>query len=346
MGSAGKSKEPLRILSIDISSFSAAVQLLIVGSFHVVFSIGFAYCQERASKVDKFEEQEGSSLMVLGTTMMFVIFGCLELLLMHCTSKEESKDFFMKPKAPWTNYVILSLPLFFGMYCTNKSLKYISYATRIVFKGSKPIPSLIVEHMYVGIQFSIWEVADVITITLGIVAFVIGDNKLGDKFHIAGTLLMLIGVVSDVFTSSYEKKKIFGEGANHAEALLYSSLLASLWTVTPILFSTEFATKFCSGIQNREMMFWICVSGVFAYFSLVFVLKIIHHFTATAAECVKGIRKVGSVSLSFILMGRSFSKFHLLGIGLLLLSVVTGALRKAFFQQRRKIEAPASSKSV
>ena len=59
--------------------------------------------------------------------------------------------------------------------------------------------------------------------------------------------------------------------------------------------------------------------------SVVFVLLLIKLFSTTYAECVKGLRKVLSIALSYILLSsddKKFGTYHGLGVLCFVISIV------------------------
>ena len=56
--------------------------------------------------------------------------------------------------------------------------------------------------------------------------------------------------------------------------------------------------------------------------SVVFVLLLIKVYSTTYAECVKGVRKVCSISMSYLFLGKdkTFGFLHLCGVSCFMLS--------------------------
>merc|ERR1712228_568084 len=91
-----------------------------------------------------------------------------------------------EPKAPKKNYFILSCLTFSGMFFTNWGLKYLSYPTRIIFKGAKPVPTMTLEYFYVGKTFTLNEVLSVGILTMGIILFCSGEAAEAPTFNYKG----------------------------------------------------------------------------------------------------------------------------------------------------------------
>ena len=75
------------------------------------------------------------------------------------------------------DYMVLSLLTLGGMYLTNWALNYLNYATRIMFKSSKVVPTMIVGTFIQGRRYTIAEYAAAGVLVLGIILFTIGDKE-------------------------------------------------------------------------------------------------------------------------------------------------------------------------
>merc|ERR1712218_169959 len=105
-------------------------------------SLIFALLQEKVISIEGFHYPK---YMTVIQTISFTLCALLEMILSN-----GSQGNILSPKAPKTNYFFLSFLTFSGMLFTNWGLKYLSYPTRIIFKGAKPIPTMCLEYLYVG----------------------------------------------------------------------------------------------------------------------------------------------------------------------------------------------------
>ena len=223
------------------------------------------------------------------------------------------------------------------MLFTNWGLKFLSYPTRIIFKGAKPVPTMILEYVYVGKIFSMNEVISVGILTFGIILFCSGEAAEAPSFNIYGIILMMLGVTADSLTSNYEKKNIFSFGSSHTEAMFWASLYGTIWSViTLFIMDVNMlmeATVFI--LKTPQALIWLFISSMGGYMAVVFVLLIIKVFSTTYAECVKGVRKVLSIALSYILLSSTDKKFGLLH-GLGVLCFIVSILMTIYNKSQRK----------
>ena len=142
------------------------------------------------------------------------------------------------------------------------------------------------------------------------------------------------GVTTDSLTSNYEKKNIFYlYNSSHTEAMFYSSIYASIWCII-ILFIFDYNMLYLSIIfflNKPNILLLLIISSIGAYMSVIFILLLIKIYSTTYAECIKGIRKVLSITLSYLLLnnGKSFTILHAMGITCFIISILMTIYIKA-----------------
>ena len=73
------------------------------------------------------------------------------------------------------SYLKLSLLTLSGMYFTNWSLKFLNYPTRVLFKSSKLVPTMVMGSVMQGRWYSLLEYVAALGLVLGILLFTLGD---------------------------------------------------------------------------------------------------------------------------------------------------------------------------
>jgi len=331
-----------RPLSGSITIFGAAIPsaitsnptnlFVLLAASAISFSLLFAFLQEKVTSIEGFTYPK---FMTVVQTSTFALCAFLEMML---SSGAQGNLF--SPKAPKFNYFILSFLTFGGMLFTNWGLKYLSYPTRIIFKGAKPVPTMLLEYLYVGRIFSSMEVLSVGILTFGIILFCSGEASGAPTFNMTGVMLMTLGVTADSLTSNYEKKQIFCFGSTHTEAMFWASLYGAAWSVlTLIIMDWNLCVEaFAFVTHTPEALVWLFISSIGGYMSVVFVLLLIKHFSTTYTECVKGVRKVLSIALSYLLLGseeKTFGLFHGMGVLCFMVSIGMSVYNKSQSQSKK-----------
>ena len=116
---------------LDLCCATEKTRFIMLAVGALVSAVGFAYLQEVAIREEGFKY---FGYMTLLTSLTFAVCGQIERV---ATRDTQRVGLLMQ-------YLILSTLTFSGMAFTNASLKYINYPTRVLFKSSKLLPTMIV----------------------------------------------------------------------------------------------------------------------------------------------------------------------------------------------------------
>ena len=228
-----------------------------------------------------------------------------------------------------------------GLYFTNMSLNYLDYATRVIFKSSKVIPTMLCGVVLLRKQYSWQQYCAGALLVAGISLFTLGDKDMSPKFSIIGVGLISIALVCDGMTGNMEEKLFFRkqDPCSEAEVILYTSLFALIGGMVVVVATGELLPAAEHSFNYVETVPYICASACLGYMSVSFILNLIKFFDATTAEIVKSLRKVLQVVMSFLVYQKSVNAKILAG-GLLV------ALSLYWFQHcARKSKANAGATS-
>ena len=132
-----KSGHDLELFGYSLPSFILSSNTLLFVTLaicHILAAFTFAFLQEKVTQIEGFRKDKYPPIMTCIETLTYSICAFLELTL----SNGKQGNIF-SPRAPILNYVLLSTFTFGGMFCTNSGLKFISYPTRIIFKGIRSV---------------------------------------------------------------------------------------------------------------------------------------------------------------------------------------------------------------
>ena len=273
-------------------------------------AVGFAALQEGVFQVPGFEF---SGWMTFVTAATMAVCGQLELAIIGG-----------RRVGALSQYLKLSLLTLGGMYFTNWSLKYLNYPTRVLFKSSKLLPTMVAGTLMQGRSYSCLEYLAAGGLVAGIVLFTLGDADTLPRFHGAGVGLILLGMACDAATSNYEEKAFFrvAAPASQAEVIAYSSLFGSVWALLLLLPTDELGAAMRHSREQPSVLPLLVGSSVCGYASVSLVLLLIRLYGATVTELVKSLRKVLTVVLSFVLYPKPMSWKYAAGGAAVLCSLV------------------------
>ena len=260
----------------------------------------FAALQERVFLVPGFHF--GGYMTVL-TQLTFAL----------CAVAERGVRGDMRRKAPLKLYLLLSAFTVAGMLCTNWSLSFINYPTRVMFKASKVVPVMAVG-FFVGKRISAAEVATACLLVAGICIFMYGNLMGSPTFNPLGIVLISLGVLADAFTANIEEMFFFkAHQCSHAEVMCFTSLIGAVFSSGLILATGELGRALAHTQQHPRTPLIIAAFSLAGYVSVSCVLLMIKHYGATSAEMVKSSRKVLSIVLSFALFEKPWNALHVGG---------------------------------
>jgi adenosine 3'-phospho 5'-phosphosulfate transporter B3 len=297
-------------------------QFMILASGALFCAIGFAALQEGVFRVPGFKF---TGWMTLITSLAYAGCGFVEMAAMNGGKIERRGSL-------W-NYVFLSTLTFSGMYLTNYALKFLNYATRIVFKSAKVIPVMIFSTVIQGKRYSALEYFSAAVLVAGVALFTLGDVSSMPSFNPLGVVLIAIALSVDAVTSNFEEKNFFRieNPCSQAEVLAFASLFGSVWSVASCFISGELSNAIAHSAQYPHTTPMIALFSVMGYLSVTFVLSLIKYFGATETEIVKSLRKVLSIIISFVLYPKPLNWKY--GAGFVM---VLGSIYLTFELKRQK----------
>lgn len=280
---------------------SPPAQLLVLAATVLMASVFFAVVQERVLYVPGFRYTGWM------TTLTSLTYVC-------CALAERTFSSETRRMAPFVEYMKLSFLTMGGMYLTNWSLKYLSYPLRVVFKSSKLVPTMVLSVVYLNKKYTQTQYTSMALLACGVVCFTLGDAKGKAVFDPKGLVLIMVGSFMESMAANFEEKRLFNQFAcGTTEVLLYSSMFGCVWSGIADIAQGDFLPALRHSRDHPEASLLICTAGVAGYVSMTGILILIKQYGATMAEIVKSCRKVLTICISFLLYGKPWTTYHLVG---------------------------------
>lgn len=219
----------------------------------------------------------------------------------------------------------------------HRSLAYLTYPTRVIFKSSKVIPVMFFGVLIMKRTYSVPQWLNAAVLCGGIAVFTLGDKS--PDFDFVGIILITLSVGADALTSNFQEFAFFKTlKCSQAEVLAFGSAFGAASGGALLAITGELSAGVEAAAGHTDMYGYIVISSIMGYASVMFVLLLIKHFSATTAEVVKSCRKVLSIVLSFVFFARPINRNHIIGFALFLASILGGVYLK-----RRKDAAKANA---
>lgn len=280
-----------------------------------------------------------------------VMLGYLEVLgVTLCTALESS--IVLEPderhrKAPLTAYPLLTACLLSSSALSNWSLNFINFPTKVVFRSSKLIPTMILATVLHKQRFSMTEYACATAICVGLIMFAAADWRTTPSFHPVGLLLVTLSVVADAVLPNAQQA-VFGRyQASRLEVTLYTNVMTLVAYTFTLMVSGEakaiwqVATDPPDNEKGWMLPYYIGLYTVISYLAITAHMSIVKKYGGVAAIVVATARKGLTLVLSFLLFPKAFSWYYPAGAVL----VLGGLGVASMYKQRMKGQAAKASAS-
>nr|CAB3266235.1 adenosine 3'-phospho 5'-phosphosulfate transporter 2-like [Phallusia mammillata] len=310
-----KTSQNLFICGLSIGSLSRTNQFLICVCMVFILFILYGYCQELIFHVDELKKN--------GMFVTLVQFGFYSLF--GLWQQGSCKNF--NRKAPYGSYVLLAFLTIGTMGFSNTSLGYLNYPTQVIFKSSKLIPVMIGGILIQGKVYKFLDFLACFTMSVGLIVFTWGDNKISPNFDLTGIILISLALICDAVIGNYQELTLRKYQATNAELVFYSYGIGFLILLCGHAGNSDTPKLTLFLIMNPRWSFMIFLFSITGYIGILFVLQIVRVFGALPAVTVTTCRKAVTIVLSFLFFTKPFTMHYfwggilvLLGIGLNLIS--------------------------
>ena len=248
-----------------------------------------------------------------------VMLGYLEVLgVTVCTAMEALAVSDYRRQAPLSAYPPLVLCLLSSSALSNWSLNYINFPTKVVFRSSKLIPTMILASILHKQIFSMTEYGCATAICAGLVLFAAADWRTTPSFHPIGLLLVTLSVVADAVLPNAQQAIFSRYQASRLEVTLYTNILTLVaYTVTTAV--TGEITALTDLVldppedQSGMLPYYLLLYTLVSYLAITAHMTVVRKYGGVAAIVVATARKGLTLILSFLLFPKAFSFYYLAG---------------------------------
>lgn len=273
-----------------------------------------------------------------------VMLGYLEVLgVTLCTALEAFAVSDYRRQAPLSAYPQLTLCLLSSSALSNWSLNYINFPTKVVFRSSKLIPTMILASILHKQIFSLTEYGCASAICAGLILFAAADWRTTPSFHPIGLLLVILSVVADAILPNAQQAVFSRYQSSRLEVTLYTNVLTlAAYTVTTAVTGE---IKALSDLvmdppedQSGLLPYYIVLYTIVSYLAITAHMTVVRTYGGVAAIVVATARKGLTLILSFILFPKVFSWYYPAGACLVLggLGVASWYRQKLKEQQQQQ----------
>ena len=235
-------------------------------------------------------------------------------------------------------YVKLSLLVFGATALSTRSVRYVSYPTKVVFKSSKLIPTMIVATLLnKKSKYGTMDYLAASLLCMGAAGFSFAskndstDDK-NDGYY--GIMLLCISITCDALVPNLQQKLMSSDGEKEglsAPAVMINVNAVGFVGVSLYMIANgSFMDALSAGKENPYLFVYLNIIGVGLSSAVLAYTRLIKASSSVVAVGVATIRKIFTVLLSYIVFPKPINFMHIIS----LLCVFGGILVSSF--SRRK----------
>jgi adenosine 3'-phospho 5'-phosphosulfate transporter B3 len=229
--------------------------------------------------------------------------------------------------APLSAYPLLTGCLLASSSLSNIALNYINFPTKVVFRSSKLIPTMVVASFVHGKSFSTVEYLLALCISIGLVLFAAADWDLAPNFNPIGLAFVSLSVCADAVLPNAQER-LFRLGSSRLEVTFFTNIFTLMAMTVTTLLSGDLFGLIAFAKTNQTLCIYMAVYTLVAYVAISMHMMVVKKFGGVAAVLVATGRKGMTLILSFILFPKAFSWFYVAGGFLVLGGLLLSSLWK------------------
>lgn len=238
-------------------------------------------------------------------------------------------------------YIKLSFLVFGATALATQSLKYVDYPTKVVFKSSKLIPTMIVSKFFHGKSYAAIDYCSALLICLGAAGFSYNADATSSDSSFYGIALLTISILCDALVPNVQKELMSNSLPTDKESMQRIGLSAQA-----VMINTN-AVGFCmlvcymvvSGaafdavqtvLVHPKLLLYLVSVGICLSTAVLAYTNLIKSTSPVIAVATTTLRKVATIVLSYIIFPKQITMIHFAS----LILVLAGIVLSAFFKRR------------
>jgi solute carrier family 35 (adenosine 3'-phospho 5'-phosphosulfate transporter), member B2 len=220
------------------------------------------------------------------------------------------------PVAPIMSYGAVSVANLVASTCQYDSLKYISFAMQTLAKCCKMLPVMLWGFLIGRQQYSASELASASAVMAGCAVFIFSGNILSTEIdydknvsqvYVIGIFLLLVYLVLDGFTSTWQGTLFMGYDMDTGNQVLYTTLCSTVLSFVVLVCSNEMSEA--GAFLRRNPHAWVYITAVSSVATVIqyFVSYTIKVYGALNFATLMTARQFLSIIASCIIFNHNFT---------------------------------------
>ena len=238
-----------------------------------------------------------------------------------------------KQNAPLYKYSFSSLSNILSSWCQYEALRFVSFPTQVMAKSYKSIPVMLFGWIVNRKKYKIQDYVFVFVMSLGMMIFLMGNidhEKESSKTTLIGSILLLGYIVSDSFTSNWQKRLMEEYGTGHVTTMYNENMVACILTIVPLMHQGNLTSGLSFMLQFKRFAFDCIVLSICSALGKHFIYKTLEEFDPLTLSIIMAMKQMLSVIFSYWKYGHEITFDSGLGLSIVFLALIIKAIHKKF----------------
>jgi adenosine 3'-phospho 5'-phosphosulfate transporter B3 len=302
-----------------------ATQLQVISYMLVFFAamVGHELALEAATTEFSFVDSIAYSVTLFQ-------FGFCLLLPLLVTQGNALKRFPRSPREALP-YVKLSLVVFGATALASQSLKWVTYPTKVVFKSTKLIPTMMVATIMQGKRYGWLDYLAALLLCVGAAGYAMDSSVSHGPVNnaVPGLVLLIISILCDALVPNLQQQFMTPPDALSATELMvnvnavgFSGLLVYMLAMGQLMEGIRTCLEF------PRLMVYLTLVGLGLSTAVLAYTRLIQTSGSVAAVAVATLRKVATIVLSYIVFPKPLLAMHIAAGLAVLAGVLLSTVKK------------------
>lgn len=239
-----------------------------------------------------------------------------------------------EPSAPLHSYAAVSVSNVIATSCQYEALKFVSFALQTLAKSSKVLPVMMWGSIVYGKRYKLSQYGEAVLIATGSTIFVVTGSvqsrtaaEMASMAALAyGSLLMLVNLLADGLTSTWQDRLFVTYNMGTYEQVLYTTAASTVLSLFASVATGQLLPAVAFTLRHPQSLWWLLGLSLNSFVIQIMISFTIKKYGALVLATVMTTRQFFSILLSSIIFLQPLSLGQWLG-----LLMVMGALyRKTY----------------
>eukprot|EP01013_Petalomonas_cantuscygni_P001233 TRINITY_DN11247_c0_g1_i1.p1 TRINITY_DN11247_c0_g1~~TRINITY_DN11247_c0_g1_i1.p1 ORF type:complete len:346 (-),score=36.49 TRINITY_DN11247_c0_g1_i1:57-1094(-) len=199
-------------------------------------------------------------------------------------------------------YVLCGLLFFGSSYLTHYCNSSLGYAITVLFKSAKPLAVLVASVLFLGRRTNIFDIIGILLIVASIAGFSVLSKVGSYGASFIGLVAVSVALALDASLYAVEEGFVLGKHrAGHGELLFFLNMFAFLFSGVGFLLSPNVAADVAWALAEPGFVGRVVLWSILNITGTIAILRLITDFSSVHATLVTSLRKVLTVTLSYLL---------------------------------------------